>query len=82
MGPNDAFGPIFIVPVAYFNIRSYIFNKTLVSMSKYDEKMKKHSPTVQTTHLASFGPFIVVPALLVAYFDSRTYMLNKAFVSI
>ena len=51
-------------------------------MSKYDEKMKKHSPTVQTTHLVSFGPFIVVPALPVAYFDSRTYMLNKAFVSI
>ena len=32
------------------------------------EIIKKHSPRVQMTRLASFGPIFVVAALLVVYF--------------
>ena len=77
-----SFGPIFVVPIAYFNIRIYIFNKTLVSNQKYDEKIKKYSHRAQATLDASFGPVFVVPALPVAYFVRRVYILNKTLVTI
>ena len=76
-----SFGPIFIVPVAYFNIRSYIFNTTLVSMSKYNEKMKN-------THLRSKRRTLRRLDPLSLSLPSRSHisivgpMLNKAFVSI
>ena len=49
-----SFGPVFVVPITYFNIRIYIFNKTLVSNQKYDEKIKKYPSDARRVVWARF----------------------------
>ena len=70
-GPNGRvlhpFGPVFIVValhVMYFVANYLYFIKTLDLVLKKQEKEKKNSPMAQTTRLASFGPVVIVPSLV------------------
>ena len=68
-----SFGPVFTVPthpVTYFVIRTYIYNKSIVSIKKNRRIILKSLPRTQTMHLASFGPVFVVPT------QSIEYLLN------
>ena len=71
------FGPIFVVPaesITYLCIRTYIYTIKVQLITKGNQrKYKKNSPRAQTTHLASFGPVLVVSAYPVAFFVTRTY---------
>ena len=66
-----SFGPVFVVPaqsIMYLVIRTYIYSRAFVSIEKKTkEKEKKNSPMAQMTHLASFGPVLVVANLPVVY---------------
>ena len=80
-----SFGPVFVVPaqsIMYLVIRTYIYNRTFVSIKKKRRKMEKKSPMAQTTSDASFGLVFVIPAQYIMYLVIRTYIYNRTFVSI
>ena len=68
-----SFGPVFVVPaqsIMYLVIKTYIYTcvvELLLVSKKNKGKRKKNSPIAQTTHLASFGPVLVVTNLPVVY---------------
>ena len=76
MGPNNAFGPIFIAaapPVTYFIDYNYIYT---INVSWIQKKKKKNSIMAQTMPDVLFGPVFIAAAPPVTYFIDYNYILT------
>ena len=65
---DTSFGPVLAIttlPVMYFVSRNLYVQYDFSLVKKNVKKRKKNLPRAQTTHLASFGPVIVIPSIVV-----------------
>ena len=61
-GPNDSFGPVFVVVALHWPLRTVIRSVVAIYISlisKNTTRKKKNSPMAQTTPDASFGPVLM-----------------------